>query len=227
MKKYIFSVLIALLSLPVIAQQEQLQASVVLDRTAENFRKAGGVQAEFTVKAYSNGRFEGQSAGTIQLKGEKFVVKTPETTTWFDGKTQWTYMENTDEVNVSTPTPEELQTINPYTFLNMYKNGFSSKLGKVTNFQGKPVIQVVLTATNRKQDVACIILNVTPDTYQPLYILLQQRNLKNRSEIFINSYRAGLNYADANFVFDKKQYPDAEIIDLRYIMCHISKLINY
>ena len=215
MKKYIFSVLIALLSVPVIAQQEQLQASGVLDKTAEAFRKAGGIQAEFTVKAYSNGRFEGESAGTIQLKGDKFQVKTTETTTWFDGKTQWTYMDNTDEVNISTPTDEELQSINPYTFISMYKKGFSSKLGKVTTFQGKPVIQVILTATDRKQDLAYIILNVTRDTYQPLYILLQQRGLKNRSEIFINSYRAGLNFADANFVFDRKQYPKAEIVDLR------------
>lgn len=215
MKKYIFSVLIALLSWPVIAQQEQSQASAVLDKTAENFRRAGGVQAEFTVKAYNNGRFEGESEGTIQLKGEQFLVKTPETTTWFDGKTQWTYLENTDEVNISAPTPEELQSINPYTLLYMYKKGFSSKLGTVKTFQGKQVIQVILTATNRKQDLACIVLYVTQDTYQPLYILLQQRNMKSRSEIFINSYRTGLNYADATFMFDRKQYPNAEVVDLR------------
>jgi hypothetical protein len=41
MRKYIFSVLIALLSLPVIAQQ-QSQAKVILDKTAEVFRKAVG-----------------------------------------------------------------------------------------------------------------------------------------------------------------------------------------
>ncbi len=39
MKKYIFSVLIALLSLPVIAQQQQSQAKVILDKTAEAFVK--------------------------------------------------------------------------------------------------------------------------------------------------------------------------------------------
>ena len=50
MKKYIFSVLIALLSLPVIAQQQQSQAKSILDKTAEAFRKAGGVKADFTVK---------------------------------------------------------------------------------------------------------------------------------------------------------------------------------
>ena len=50
MRKYIFSVLIALLSLPVIAQQQQSQAKAVLDKTAEAFRKAGGVKADFIIK---------------------------------------------------------------------------------------------------------------------------------------------------------------------------------
>ena len=76
MKKYIFSVLIALLSLPVIAQQQQSQAKVILDKTAEAFRKAGGVKADFTVKAVTNGLVEGTESGMIQLKGEKFVLKT-------------------------------------------------------------------------------------------------------------------------------------------------------
>lgn len=85
MRKYIFSVLIALLSLPVIAQQ-QSQAKVILDKTAEVFRKAGGVKADFTVKAVTNGLVEGAENGTIQLKGEKFVLKTSDIITWFDGK---------------------------------------------------------------------------------------------------------------------------------------------
>ena len=69
MKKYIFSVLIALLSLPVIAQQQQSQAKSILDKTAEAFRKAGGVKADFTVKVITDGLIEGVEHGTIQLKG--------------------------------------------------------------------------------------------------------------------------------------------------------------
>ncbi len=129
MRKYIFSVLIALLSLPVIAQQQQSQAKAVLDKTAEAFRKAGGVKADFTIKAVTNGLAEGSESGTIQLKGEKFVLKTSDVVTWFDGKTQWSYVIKNDEVNVSTPTQEELQQINPYTFLYIYQKGFSYKLG--------------------------------------------------------------------------------------------------
>ena len=148
MRKYIFSVLIALLSLPVIAQQQQSQAKAVLDKTAEAFRKAGGVKADFIIKSVTNGLVEGSESGTIQLKGEKFVLKASEVITWFDGKTQWSYV-------------------------------------------------------------------VTKNTYEPLYMLLQQRDQQTRNEITVTGYQTRLNYADSIFSFDKKQYPNAEIIDLR------------
>ena len=215
MRKYIFSVLIALLSLPVIAQQQQSQAKAVLEKTAEAFKKAGGVRADFTLKALNDGRLEGRENGVIQLKGEKFMLKTSETTTWFDGKTQWSYMVRNDEVNVSTPTQEELQQINPYTFLYMYQKGFSYKLGTMKTFRGKAIWEVVLTAKDKAQDLERITLYVTKEGYEPLYILLQQRAHPTRNAITVTGYQTGQKYADTLFTFDRKQYPSAEIIDLR------------
>lgn len=212
MKTYIFTVLLVLLTLPVVAQQPQ--AKVVLDNTATAFKKAGGIEARFTVKAFNKGRSLGESGGTIQLSGEKFYLKTAETTSWFDGKTQWSYLTANDEVNISTPTPQELQGINPYTLLYLYQKGFSYKLGSTKNFAGTPVYEVQLTATNQQQNLSRILLYVTKDTYQPLYIAVEQRD-KSRSEITITGYQAGLKYADEVFVFNRKQYATAEIIDLR------------
>lgn len=214
MNKCIFSVVIALLTLPVFAQS-QSQAKVVLDKVAANFRQAGGIQADFRAQSFSDGTFQGESSGTLALKGEKFMLKTPEAVTWFDGTTQWSYLSGSDEVNISTPTQEELQAINPYTLLYMYQKGYSYKLGSVKNFKGRPVTEVILTATSPKQELGSIVLYVTPDTYQPLFIRLQQRHAKERSEITITGYKTGVNYPDSVFVFDPKQYPDAEIIDLR------------
>ena len=215
MRKYIFSVLIALLSLPVIAQQQQSQAKAVLEKTAEAFKKAGGVRADFTLKAVNDGHLEGRENGIIQLKGEKFMLKTSETTTWFDGKTQWSYMVRNDEVNVSNPTQEELQQINPYTFLYMYQKGFSYRLGTMKTFHGKAIWEVVLTAKDKAQDLERITLYVTKEGYEPLYILLQQRAHPTRNAITVTGYQTGQKYADTLFTFDRKQYPSAEIIDLR------------
>lgn len=213
MKQIIISIWIALLTLPVFAQQ-QMQAKVVLDKTAATFEKAGGIRAEFNVTVFNKSRMGGQSAGVIELKGEKFVLKTDDGITWFDGKTQWSYLRSSDEVNISNLTGTELQGLNPYALLQIYRHGFDYKIGSLKNFGGKPVYEVVLTATDKKRDLSRIVLYVSKETYQPLFIMMEQRD-KSRSEITVTGYQTGLKYADGMFVFDKKQYPHAEVIDLR------------
>ena len=148
------------------------------------------------------------------MKGEKFVLKTSDIITWFDGKTQWSYLTQNDEVNISTPTEAELQGLNPYALLYLYKKGFDYELGKVADFHGKQVYEVILTATDKKQDLSRIVLYVVKSTYQPVYIKVEQRD-GSRSEITITRYQTGLKLSDSVFVFNKQQYPTAEIIDLR------------
>ena len=97
----------------------------------------------------------------------------------------------------------------------MYQKGFSYKFGVTKTFRGKAVWEVVLTARDKKQELERITLFVTKDTYEPLYILLQQRGQQTRNEITVTSYQKGQNYTDRVFTFDKKQYPNAEVIDLR------------
>ncbi|MEL5893246.1 LolA-like putative outer membrane lipoprotein chaperone [Bacteroides sp. GD17] len=194
-------------ALPILAQQPD--AKDILDRTAEAFRKAGGVKATFTVRTS-----EGSSTGVICLKGEKFRLEADGVITWFDGRTQWSYLASSDEVNISEPTPEELQSINPYALLSLYKHGYKLKLGKSDSARNKSLYEVVMTATDRKQDLLCIILYVDKDTFRPSRISMAQRG-GDTAVVTINSYQIGQNYSDSFFVFDKKAYPTAEEVDLR------------
>lgn len=205
--KILFCILLLFLSLPAWAQQPD--AKELLDRTAQKFREAGGIKAAFTVRMS-----EGTSTGTIRLKGDKFLLEADGTTTWFDGHTQWSYLSSSEEVNISEPTPEELQSINPYAFLSLDERGYKLKLGKIDNAQDNSLYKIVFTATNRKQDLQCVILYVAKDSLRPVRVSMAQRGGET-VVIIINSYQTGQSYPDSLFMFDKKDYPKAEIIDLR------------
>lgn len=196
------------LALPLAAQQPD--ARDVLDRAAEAFRKAGGVKITFSVRAP-----EGDSKGTIYLKGDKFVLETEGVKTWFNGHTQWSYLASSDEVNLSEPTPEELQAINPYAWLALYKQGYKLKMSKIGNASDDTTYQIVMTATKLDQDIQCLILFLNKRTLRPLKISMVQRGSKDAAVVFINSYQTGQKYPDSFFDFDKKAYPTAEVIDLR------------
>lgn len=188
---------------------QQPDAKDILDRTAEAFRKAGGVKISFTLKATKD-----TSTGTIRLKGDKFLLEMNGVTTGFDGHTQWSYLSSSNEVNISEPTPEELQSINPYAVLSLYRQGYKLKMGKADNPRFDSYYKVILTATERKQNLQCVILYVTKDTYRPARLSMSLRG-GDTAVILIHAYQTGETYPDSLFVFDKKAYPTAEVIDLR------------
>lgn len=205
--RFLFCICVFCFALPISAQQPD--AKEILDRTAENFRNAGGVKATFTIRTSG-----GTSTGTIRLKGDKFLLEADGATTWFDGHTQWSYLASSEEVNISEPTSEELQSINPYALLSLYKHGYKEKLGKLENSQDNSLYKVVMTATNRKQDLQCIIMYIAKDSFRPVRVSMAQRGGET-VVIIINTYQTGQSYPDSLFVFDKKAYPNAEVIDLR------------
>ena len=112
MKKIVFVMSLLLTTALAFGQS----AKSVLDKTASVVSNKSGVQANFTM---SGGM--GNVSGTIAVKGRKFHATTPVATMWFDGKTMWTYMKKNEEVNVTTPNETQLQKINPYNFINLYK----------------------------------------------------------------------------------------------------------
>ena len=192
------------LAMPVAAQNS---ARDILQRAAETFRRSGGVSASFAIHSP-----EGNSTGFIRLKGEKFVLEAGGMTTWFDGRTQWTYLPESDEVNISVPTDEELQTLNPYAWLSLYDRGYDVKLLPAES-AGQYKIEMVARSTEAQ--VSRVVLWLERFALQPVKFALTLSGSVEPTVITVRDYRTRLAYTDALFVFDPREYPTAEVIDLR------------
>lgn len=184
-----------------ISAQNATQARKILDKTASIIGRKGGAVANFSI----SGKY-GNTSGTIAIKGNKFNAKTPQAIVWYDGKTQWTYMKKNQEVNVSTPTEAQQQSMNPYKFISIYKNGF--KLGMKNVSEGW---QIHLYATNQKRTIKEMYI-VVGKNYLPKTIRMRQSN--GWTTIKVTNFKAK-NLADTMFRFNAKDFPNAEVIDLR------------
>ena len=195
-----FSLFLALImALPVNGQT----AKQVLDKAAAAVSNKTGVTASFTLKGAQI-----NEKGTIAIKGKKFHATTSNAIIWFDGKTQWTYMKKNDEVNVSNPNESQLQALNPYNFIYMYKKGYAYTMTKKNNSY-----EIHLTATgNKKQSVQEMYIAVNQKTYIPSQIRIHQS--KGWNTIDISDFKKA-NLSDGAFRFNAKDFPQAEIIDLR------------
>ena len=198
MKRLSMMLVAALLAVGGYAQS----AKSVLDKAAATITAPQGVKANFKMSATS-----GSTSGTIAIKGKKFYATTPQATGWFDGQTQWTYMKNNDEVNVSNPTEAQLQAINPYNFINLYKRGYNYTI----NTAGKDYV-VHLLANSGERKIKELFVTVDKKNYQPKQVKMLQGKKWTTFDI-TNIKKEKL--ADGQFRFNSKDFPKAEIIDLR------------
>ena len=178
-------------------------AKEVLDKCAATVSNKDGVQANFSMSSaqYMN------ASGKISVKGKMFCASTDVATLWFDGTTLWTYMAKNDEVSVTTPSKERLETLNPYNFINLYQQGF-----KYTMTKDDKTYIVHLTATDPNRTVKEMFITVDKATYHPTEVKLLQ---KQKWTVFTITDLKAIKLADDTFRFNSKDFPSAEVIDLR------------
>lgn len=200
MKKYLLFLLAVFFGMNVNAQT----ATQILDKTANVIGRKGGASAHFSM---SSAKY-GSTSGTIAIKGNKFHATTPQATVWFNGKTQWSYMKKTHEVNISNPTQAQQMSMNPYTFINIYKTGYKTS---ITSKSGSDYV-VRLYANNQKRTVQEMYITISKNSYIPSKVRMRQG--KTWSTITISNFKAK-NQPNSLFSFHSKDFPSAEIIDLR------------
>lgn len=185
------------------AQSNPAQARAILDKTSKVIGHKSGVSATFTL----NNPTTGNVSGTIAVKGGKFNARTPQAIVWFNGKTQWTYMKKNNEVNISTPTQAQQQMMNPYTFINVYKTGY-----KMSSTKAGGSYEVHLVAQNQKRSIQEMYVTVNSKTYVPSRVKMKHNG--RWYTVTISNFSAK-KLPDSLFTFNSKDYPSAEVIDLR------------
>lgn len=185
------------------AQSNPAQARAILDKTSKVIGHKSGVSASFTL----NNPTTGNVSGTIAVKGGKFNARTPQAIVWFNGKTQWTYMKKNNEVNISTPTQAQQQMMNPYTFINVYKTGY-----KMSSTKAGGSYEVHLVAQNQKRSIQEMYVTVNSKTYVPSRVKMKHNG--RWYTVTISNFSAK-KLPDSLFTFNSKDYPSAEVIDLR------------
>ena len=184
-----------------ISAQTDAKAAEVLDKVLEDLSD-NGIRADF----------EGSETGFLLLKGEKFYLNNGNVQSWYDGKTQWSYVADTEEVNISHPTPEELQGINPYLILMRYKTDFNYTYKGSLTRNGVKGHEIILTSKHTEHSE--IIRVFVSSAYQPLAMRMEQ-NGKVLSEINVTSYKTNQKLEDGMFQFNRSLFPNAEVIDMR------------
>ncbi len=215
--KKLYSILAVLLSsvLVVSAQKSDPEAKKVLDAVSAKFKSFKSVQASFAYKVEdARGKVQASKTGTLVMKGTKYKVTFVGQEIFCDGKTVWNYDKSAKEVTInnveasgSTISPQKL-------FTNFYDKDFLYMLNGEKKVGARTIQEIELTPTDKSKNFHKVYVQVDKNA-KTIYSMRVLENGGNRYTYTINSMKTDAAVNDAQFVFQKGQYPGVEEVDLR------------
>lgn len=202
MKKILFVLLIAVLPMFVCGQnsaERRVKAAV-----AELKRSA--YEGRFTLLYYNAANdVTDKQSGEITLKGNKFHITLAGNETKFDGKIQWMFVSEFNEVSITEPTAEELKEISPLAMIEYYvsKDRISEgEDGEINFYPTEP----------KESEYFRIELRINKSNL-PSKLVIYQKNGDKITLVWDSLNKTKVD--DSYFYFDTTKYPNVEVNDLR------------
>jgi outer membrane lipoprotein-sorting protein len=126
----------------------------------------------------------------------------------------WTYLKESNEVNITSPDPKDDNTLNPAKIFTIYESGYKIRFIRERFEKNRALYEIELYPIDLKKDYTKINLKIDKDKNQ---IFSMKRFGKDGTDFYIEilNIKPNEEMADAMFVFDKSKYPKVEVNDLR------------
>lgn len=210
--KFYIGSLIAAMMISVSAFGQIKSASSVMNNMV-NILKNNSIQTNFgLVVKDANSSKPSVMGGTFLMKGNQFTFSTKEMQVYFDGKTQWAFMPDINEVSITSPTEKELAETNPLALLQAYSTKSTAQY--IKNNAVKDAYTIELTPRDKTSDIKKIQVVVNKKSYFPQTIQLADKK-GMISTLALTKFKKGVKTDEKTFTFNSSVYKDIEINDLR------------
>ena len=198
----------------VVAQND---AKKILDEVSAKTRTFKTMSADFQFSMVNEEMdISEQNNGTIKVKGQKYVVDLSDAgiKVFSDGETIWNYMEDGNQVTVSSVDDSGSELMDPSSIFSIYERGFRSSYVGEANENGKAVYKIELFPDSEEYQVTKIEVSVDKATMMLSSAKLHATD-DNIYSILVKKMETNKDFPDSDFIFDASKYDDVEVIDFR------------
>jgi outer membrane lipoprotein-sorting protein len=206
----LFFVFLAMLQLPLFAQNEEVDADAVLDKALSGIKADLPVRMDYDYKAFDdNTELLLNDKGIIYIDDDRYALLMQDMKVWCDGETQWSYMREINEVYITDAAADEAQNLSPLYVMEQYREGFSRSAVSKDGFTA-----VMLKAMNEDSDVECVLLLISEENYRLASMIISMPG-QGVVEIDLDGYVAKCGVDDDVFTCPLDDFREAEVIDMR------------
>lgn len=213
--KYIYIVLALLISSMSFSQSD---AKAILDKVAKQYQSYKAVSIDFVLMMENAQEdIKESSKGKAWAKGKMYKVNLMGVETYYDGSIKWSYMVDAEEVNITSPDPNDKNAFTPSQLFTEYQNGYKLKFVEEV-FQNNRALQIIdlLPAQDKvkSSEFNRIKVKIDKDKNQ-IYQIIRYGKDGNDYTITLSKITKESALSDTMFKYDKAKHPDVEVIDLR------------
>ena len=201
--------LLLLLFLPIYGGAQVIDADALLDKAVATMKADAPLQMDYSYTVYEDDNTVLlQDKGVMRLDGNRYSVVMDKMGVWCDGKTQWSYMLDIDEIYITDSSSDEAQNLSPLFILENYRKGCTKTVEK------KNDVAVVTLQTPLGNDVEKIVLHINTETsrLEAMDILMPGQGCV---EVLLDKYQIKCNFASDVYQCPIEELNASEIVDMR------------
>ena len=197
-------------------QVEDVKANSILNSLTRKSKTYKSFKAGFTIVMYGRDKKPTDTQkGSLLVKGAKYKLDIKNQTVICDSSTVWTYLKDANEVQINNVDPKSKNAITPDNIFTIYKKGFK-KHYEGESKQGNTIMETVdlypIHPEKEKYHTLKFVINKEKNQIAEIKVMMKDGTMVY---YIINTFATNINLPADTFSFNKKNYPDVEVEDLR------------
>jgi outer membrane lipoprotein carrier protein len=211
--KEILALVFISLSFISFSQTKDPKATALLDEVSAKTKAYKSVKADFSYTMENKqAKINEEKKGSLLLSGDKYSLTIAGQKVICDGKTIWTYIEESNEVQVNNLDNKD-DALTPSKLLTSYNANYKSRIIK-DNTQTDPNVETLELIPNVIKNFTKAIITIDKTKKQVKSFSMNDKN-GNTFTYRISKFQTDLPVTPADFSFDKSKFPGVEVIDMR------------
>ena len=192
------------------------KSKAILDELSKKTKGYSSIKAEFNIVITGADKKEKENSnGTLQLKGTKYKLDFKGQSIYCDGKSQWTYIKESNEVQINNaPDPNKTDNISPVNIFTLYEKGHKSSYITEETVNGIKCDVIDLYPLEKKS-YHRVTLYIDKVKKQVVQAKIFSKTDQSVTTITVKSFTTNTEIADSTFTFNKADFPGVEEVDLR------------
>jgi outer membrane lipoprotein carrier protein len=213
MRKVLLALGMTALVASVFAQTKDQKASALLDEVSTKTKSYKTIQADFTYTMENKqAKINEAKSGVLLVSGDKYRLTASGQTVISDGKTVWTYLKESNEVQVNNVENKE-DAFTPSRLLTSYNQNYKSTIIKDKS-NTDPNLESIELTPNTVKNFTKAVLTVDKVKKQVRAFRLFDKS-GNIFTYKVTKFQTDVPTAASDFTFDPAKFPGVEVIDMR------------